>query len=709
MYENKILSPWRKETLGLLFLIGTLSAFLLSPFPSTSFPRHFDLLNHIVLIIQAKAALTAGQFPLRTSILHSLLELPYPTYQFYSPTSYTIAAMIDKWITAGNPFVAYSVTLWCAFIFSGMYMYALAKWFFKSKQAAVIASIVYLTTPYSLFVLHYFHGFNETLATCLIPAVLYYTLKRYYQCSNLKYFLPMAFVWYLLITIHLITFIYTTIFVGFFLILLTLKNTKLWKNFFNAFITYSFSLLLAIWFLAPVILLSNYFFMTSSFDSSELITKDAPTLSTIIGFKQLHNIFSHHTDLAPSLGWPILIGLVIILYAALSKKFQENTHLKHSVTLLFIIFSVAVFMVWSPFNFWQWVPSKLMVVQMTFRIYSQASWAGSLLVAAAYILLCRNRFNIKFFIITIVLLLISAYALLPTYDSNIPLSYFGENPKQVFNPGAYLLDAHRHPDLIKSIDSISLHTLEKNKLLQYDAEFVIPESLLALAYSPYISLTGNFLPGKHSHFQLNAVIDGKTIATKKISSDKFNWEIPLTLKLYEKNKSTMSLSFYVSSATNKFIKVTNIPIRVDTILLDGFLNPKEFLPLNKIMSDCHEEKAIIHCKINVPAKIRLLELPAYYYPQLLNITLNGKSIPYQSVHSDKAAIVGVIPEAGKINDFSVQFTGLVWANYISLGAWGCFAIMLLSFIRLPRKKQRTEQNSSQRLIVRIRLTPAFEK
>ncbi len=679
------LHSW-KEILALLFLFGIISAYLLMPFASsTMVPWHNDLLNHIVLIMQAKISLASGQFPLRTSVLNSLMMQPYPIYQFYSSTSYTIAAMIDKWITAGNPLMAYTITLWCALTMSGIYMYRLAQWFFKSKQAAVIASIVYLTTPYSLFVLYYFHGFNETLATCLIPAVLYYTLQRFYHSSRLKYFLEMTFLWYLLITIHLISFIYTSIFVGVFLVLLAIKNKKYWKNLFIVSIPYVFSLVLAAWFIGPLIIVSKYFLVNASFDDSKLLTAYAPSIQTILGWKYWQAIFNHHSVTNPSLGWPILISLIIILYAALSKKAFQNIHTKYWLTLLYIIFSLAIFMVWSPFNFWQWFPSQLLVVQATWRLYSQASWSGALIVAAVYIWVLGKHFNIKFFIISIALLIISAHTFIPKDPRYMPLSDFGENPKQASNPVSYLLDTDRNPSLIESIENLVLNTLVKDQRLQYDNVYVIPKSLLALAYSPFISLSGEFPSAKHSDLQLNAIIDGKIIATKNISSGKFNWKIPLTLKLYAKNQSKMSLSFKVNSPNKNHIKVDSIPISISNAILDGFLKSSEFLSLYKVMQDCHAENSLILCKVNVPANVHLLELPSFYYPQLLDIKLNGKPISYQAVLSESAALVGVIPEAGKINEFSIKFTGLAWANYISWGAWGLFSMIFLSFMRLPYK------------------------
>ncbi|MDR3492008.1 MAG: hypothetical protein P4M12_08215 [Gammaproteobacteria bacterium] len=691
---------WRssiKETLGLVFLFGIISALLLLPFASTTLiPFYTDMLNHIVLIMQAKSALAAGQFPLRTSVLNSLLQLPYPTYQFYSPTSYTIAALIDKWITNGNAFAALKLTLWSAFLISAMYMYALTRYIFHSKPAAIIAAVIYLCSPYAIFSLHYMHLFNETLAACLIPAVLYYTLKRFYHTQDSNYFIPMALTWYLLITIHIITFIYTSLFVGMLLLALTIKDKHHTKNLLSTGLTYVFSLMLAAWFLIPAYLLSNYFNIHSSLYISGMM-KNAPSILTIMGL-------THSTGTFPTIGWPLFISIGILLYTAIKKKLGTQHHELYWLPALSILFLIAIFLIWSPLNIWKFLPSQLLVIQMTLRIYSQAMWTGALLAAAAYLYVFKNQINLKAFVTIIFLIVLNAYTWIPKNQPTLSLNLFNQNPKQVFNQTSFLLDAHRNPNLINTIDSLHLHTLEDNHILQYNVKYTIPKNLLSLAYSPFVSLTGNFAESKGSPFELNALIDGKIIASKKISSGKFNWKIPLNTQMVQKNESGMSLTFNVSPLKHNKLNHGTPAILVDKIMMDGFLKPSEFLSLNKTLQDCHTENTLILCSINVPEKVKLLALPSYYYPQLIRIKLNGKLVPYQSILSDEAPVVGVIPESGKLNEFSIEFRGLAWANYLSWGAWICFIIMLAAYIRWPQKhKLASPQPLEETLIVRVRL------
>ncbi len=81
----------------------------------------------------------------------------------------------------------------------------------------------------------------------------------------------------------------------------------------------------------------------------------------------------------------------------------------------------------------------------------------------------------------------------------------------------------------------------------------------------------------------------------------------------------------------------------------------------------------------------LLELPILYYPKLLNIVLNGKTVPYQSVLYLDHLITSVAPVSGEMNTITIQFRGLVWANRISLFSWCLWGILLVLLIVLRAK------------------------
>ncbi len=203
-----------RQPLFLLLFFACLAIALLASLASNALiPAETDFLNHTALIVQAKLALAAGQFPLRVAPLEHNGWF-YPLFQFYAPTSYMIAGYLCRWFTPTNPFLAYKITIGCALFIGEIYMYRLAYWFVRSRPAAILASVVYVTSPYYLIVLNHIGAFNEAIALGLLPVVLYYTWQRYYYPTQNKTLLQVSAAWYLLATIHLVTFFYTSLFVG---------------------------------------------------------------------------------------------------------------------------------------------------------------------------------------------------------------------------------------------------------------------------------------------------------------------------------------------------------------------------------------------------------------------------------------------------------------------------------------------------------------
>jgi hypothetical protein len=73
----------------------------------------------------------------------------------------------------------------------------------------------------------------------------------------------------------------------------------------------------------------------------------------------------------------------------------------------------------------------------------------------------------------------------------------------------------------------------------------------------------------------------------------------------------------------------------------------------------------------------LLELPLLYYPELLDIRLNGKTVPYQSVLFHGQQMAAITPLSGTLNTIRFQFQGVFWANWLSLGCWGLLMLFII--------------------------------
>jgi hypothetical protein len=561
----------RQRLLLFSFFAFIATALLSSLASNTTIPLINDIYNHVAAIVQAKIALMSGQFPLRVAPLEHDGWF-YPQFQFYSSSSYTFAALVYRWLTPTNPFVAYKITIWCALVLGGIYLYRLAYWIVKSKPAALLASVVYLASPYYMVVINHIGGFNEAVALGILPVVLYYTIQRYYYPTRNKTLVQTSLAWYLLATIHFITFFYASFFVAILLMIITCQRWKYWINLLNVGIAYVFSCCLAMWYLAPAALLAKFFMITSTFDSTPLVVDAHRSLLTQL-FSPVVNGLTIGADISsqihPSLGLPILIAVGMCCYAMLSQQQERDRRANFWLPALLIVFFIAIFMVWSPINFWQWLPRTGMVAQYPWRLLGQVIWMGALLFAWGLCWLFKNKLDVRHVAVGVFIVILS---------------------------------------------------------------------------------TSDWLP-----------IKGDTVVYV--------------------NKIIQHATLIGDSANDYLVNTTKYPGLID-ITDKKFLNSSAVLSVNQVKKSCHPQNADTLCELNVPSSVHLLELPVLYYPALLNITLNGRPVTYQSVLNQKNLIAAVVPQPG-VNVIQIQFRGLLWANAISTFS---FDLWLLFFVFIVARR-----------------------
>jgi len=545
----------------LFIFYGFIAAAILAPLASNIYaPRSLDLINHLQLIVQAKEAIAEGQFPIR-EISHYLSGLRYPIFQFYSPTPYTIAGYLYRWFTPSNPYIAYKLMLWISLIAAGIFMQRLAQKFIKSETASILTSVIYLTAPYNLICIIHICAFTETIAFCMLPALMYYMLQCYENQKIKDFFLSTA-AWYLLITTHLITFIYTSFIFGILLLLIVCKHPKDAVKILSVGLAYGAACLLAMWHLAPIIKLSGLFQINDTFKNFDSFI---PPFLSLVSYNANYILTSDinlGSYIIPNVGWSILLGVSICIYNLLNKNLLISSRSHYWLSSLIITFIITFFLIWSPINIWKWMPKALMAAQYNWRLLNQVSLMGALITCWTICWLCKNNvIYIHVIFGTIIIFTTSASWLPTTTPQSQSLIEFINNPQVNFKTSDYLL---KQTPLNKT-----LQTLEsKEKKLEIDA--IIP-----------------------------------------------------------------------------------------------------FCSFTKPNTVCH---------LFVPRDITLLEIPSHYYPQLLQVTLNGNNVAYKSILHNGYQIVGVTPVSGQINNITIQFRGLTWANVVSSLAWYSYFIIWLYLI-----------------------------
>jgi hypothetical protein len=670
---------WQQRLL-LVLLIGLVAMAVLEPMASnTLMPNLGDMVNHIVGIIQAKMALSEGQFPLRVAPVE-MAGWRYPFYQFYSPTSYTFAALIYKWLIPSNPYVAYKATIWLAMFIGGIYMYRLANWLTQSAIAATLAAIVYLTSPYNIIVINHVGAFNEAIAIGILPLVLFYTLRCYYDLSA-KTFLQVAIAWYAMATIHLITFLYTSFFVAIFLLLLTACNLKQWRRLIMVGLAFGFAILLACWYLVPVLLLGKYFWVQNTLSSTMFHLSHVPFLNLISPGASIEDSPNIVLGVHPSIGLPVLFAAGIFLYAMVRGVVSEKPFVKTWLYCLFATWILAFFMTWSPIDFWKWLPPQAMVLQYTWRLLGQMMWVGALLFAWSVCWLFKNKLNMRHAILGVLLVIIATRVWLPVVEVNyVSFSQFVKKPEFFYNSDSYVIDVNRY---LRHIDVMDKLTLEPSAVkdsahpgaVKLDLTKLIPLTPFNATAEPFVLVRGE-VPQKNLDPQAMLIlVNGVVVTSYPLQSGKFEWHVPLGAIPSKATLAPFLLEFK-QKATQGAAKHQH-DLSIDKIVLTGFLKPTEMIGLDQMRSLCHLKKETTICQVDVPMGTRLIELPILYYPDLLRIRLNGKVAPYVSVMRDDRVVVGVVPESGKPNTIQITFHGSAWANAISRSMWALAALLFL--------------------------------
>ena len=83
-----------------------------------------------------------------------------------------------------------------------------------------------------------------------------------------------------------------------------------------------------------------------------------------------------------------------------------------------------------------------------------------------------------------------------------------------------------------------------------------------------------------------------------------------------------------------------------------------------------------------------MQLPVLFYPDLLDVRIDGQAARYLALPDRPYVLVGVELPPGR-HDVTVRFRGLWWANWISGVAWlVAIGLVAASLVRVPRLRGR---------------------
>jgi hypothetical protein len=640
-----------------------------------------DFQAHISGIIQARLALEEGQFPIRIApIEHE--KLRYPEFQFYSPLTYTIAGTIYKLITPANPFLALKISICLALVISGVYIYRLAKQVAQDTTAAILAGATYMMAPYFIININYRGDLTEVVGQGILPVVLYYTCQPFFKKRVFfNNYVISAVMWSFLAMIHLITFVNASITIGLFIIFFIKRN-----NFIKVIFTglaYGFGFLLSVWYLAPVIIYHSLLNISKSLfnpvDSNfmTLLPRLFSVASTSLFYS--YTIYQdNETDrwvripFCTAIGWVTLLSVGVCVYALLTKQKNIDYFSRFLLNRLLLMFFIAFFITWSPFNFWQYIPKLLVIEQFSYRFLVQLMWVGVLLVSIAITLLSNKKNPMQVLFLGLFTIgFASSSWLMENYTHGLPVKNviakhsfnYGTNAFLIkkraiaYSHGFFYIDDSVEEGTVgwlqlNSPTAISNKTLQENKFFRLKGE--VPTTIFT---KPLV---------------LTVRLNDQIIFTQAVNPGLFSLDIPIPSKLLLDSSGVTNIYF---DTDPYFIPKEIMPPSVDTrhlsIKVEDFRSISQNEPLlmdyHAARSYCSYVGATLQCYFIVPTG-SLIELPMLYYPKLINVLVDGIKTNYQPIwHKDKY-LLGLKLSPGKHN-ISAKFTGLAWANWISLIAW----------------------------------------
>ena len=450
-----------KKNILITLLFAFVIVVIMSPIAThEAFPHPIDFTFHVVNIFEAQRALLQGQFPIRIApdIEQGWL---YPIFQFYAPFAYTVSGLMG-FVILHNPWAVYKFTIGLAAIVGAWYCYKLYVFLFKNEIAALLGAVLYLFSPYLLLNINLRGDFGEAFAQGILPVMIYYAFRLFYAPKRYCFGLGLILASYCLLTSHVITFVTSSFFLGLFLIVLALREKRL-SALISLIFCFCFSLVLAAWYLGPIILLSHDFNIANQGGwINPWVTNFYTMLPVLLGIKSVSGNPLMLDHLTPAIG--LILSLTIAYWIYESRR----TVLINIALILFLIVFVIT---WSPFNFWQFLPHSFYFIQFSFRLITNLMWLGGILFVAMLVNLFPTQFKVQHALLGLFCIGISGSLWLTDnyQDTAISVHSFKLNGFMEKNAGYYAADYLLSPHAIQALPVlVPIADMQKNCTLNGD-------------------------------------------------------------------------------------------------------------------------------------------------------------------------------------------------------------------------------------------------
>ena len=389
-------APRRRRTLaGPLLLFALFGAFYVIP------PQGADRIQHLSAIMEARDALREGQFPPR--VAPQMAEgRRYPLFQFYGNFPYGLSGALSL-LPGVDAYHAWRIVTFLSVTCAGFFAYRCSLSLTRQVWPSIVAGVVFVASPYLSTDFRARFAYTEAVSFCLLPAVLYYSLRAFATPRSRGAIVAGGVAWALVALSHNITYLYASALVGlFFLSCAGMHLRKYVRRMLRVGACYGAGLLLVLWYIAPQLQVLRFIIIAVDNTGATPIgtTTWAPLYALLSPVLTISPTARNTPYLGVQVGWPVLAGVVLATYhvvrfmaARPAGPRPPGIRLSGAAVMvrLLLAFAIAFFIVWSPVDFWRYVPSIFYNLQITYRVLMFVTLWGSLLVGMSLAAFWRRR------------------------------------------------------------------------------------------------------------------------------------------------------------------------------------------------------------------------------------------------------------------------------------------------------------------------------
>jgi hypothetical protein len=661
---------------GALALYTLLALGMMAPLAPRAFPvtGAEDICNHVSGIIEAKNALKEGQFPLRVPP-HQCDNARFPLFQFYGNFPYTLGGALYR-LTRLDPYTIWKLVVMGSLVVGGFFTYRSVRVLTRQPLPALAAGVVFMTAPYMLTDIHGRTAFPEIVSFGLLPLVFYFAWRSF-AARPWGPVLASAVSWCVLALSHNITFLYGSLFIGLFFLSYFRGQRRRVGRWLRLGSGYGLGCLLAAWYLVPQQMLVPHFGEGLFFPVQDqawltplgVLLSPAVTLPVHLGSPYIAQ--PEHFGL--QVGWLILVSVGMV-FCDLWRPRTQGLNRRPQVVRFLVLFALALFLTWSPFDFWPWLPQMFSYVQFSYRLLMFVVLFGSLLAGYALVQVFQGQMRAAHLAVLVLAAGWSAAPYLSPHrgDKNLSIAKEIAHPDigrggatTCYRPGAACLLAttHLHPE-VDWVDPRTGGVIDTTTItLAGNYWGAFPAAITG----DVLMLDGTVLATAMAPLRLTITVNDVVLATPALPAGPFALRLPLPVAT---GRDRVCIEVHGDELAEPMEPPMPRPKLSPSFVLSRFaLQPGPGRPAAPKLVPMTQ--ALAHMTWGHPTILRiavaersLVQLPVLYYPYILDVRHNGRSVPAE--HLGRWLALELPPGEHEI---CVRVAGVGWANGVSLTAW----------------------------------------